>query len=89
MRRALMIVAVLTAANFVAFMVGAVLVGGDAWNGKVEDGRYFLGDHGRLREVSAEVFTYSLWHARSMIATHPIAMLAAWLAARAGRRGAA
>ena len=77
----LITVCLLAVFNFTAFWIGSDLLGGDAWNGKVENGHYYLSDRGRLTEVSAGVFTYSLWHAWSLFVTHPLAMLTCWLAA--------
>jgi hypothetical protein len=34
-------------------------VGGDALNGKKEDNRYYLGNHGRYTEVSYELYLFS------------------------------
>lgn len=80
----LVIVCLLAVLNFAAFWIGSDLLGGDAWNGKVENGHYYLSNHGRLTEVSAGVFTYSLWHVRSLFVTQPLAMLGCWLASRRG-----
>jgi arginine exporter protein ArgO len=49
--------------NFFAFVVVAILIGGDALSGKVEAGRYFLGQHGTYTQVSRGVFLYSAFHA--------------------------
>lgn len=59
----------LAALNFVAFLIAAVYLGGDAINGYSQAGHYFLGAHskGPFTEVSHSVFTYSLWHASSVI----------------------
>src|SRR3954447_23946789 len=57
-------------------------LGGDALNGRVEAGRYYLGSHGRLTEVSRDVFTYSWWHPISLMVTQPLALLAGWCAAK-------
>jgi hypothetical protein len=65
-------------ANFVVFVVVAIMLGGDALGGKTEGGRYFLANHGRLTEVSATAFAYSRYHALSIFITHPIAFVAAW-----------
>ena len=62
--------------NFASFVIIAVHLGGDALNGKVENGRYFLSNHGRLTEVSADVFSYSRWHAESVFVTHALGMCA-------------
>ncbi|WP_157182247.1 hypothetical protein [Methylobacterium sp. WSM2598] len=64
------------ATNFIAFSIAAAFLGGDAGNGKIVNGHYFLGSHGTYTEVSEAVFTYSLWHVRSLFITHPLAGLA-------------
>ena len=74
-RRVLLCIGWLGMANFVAFAIGALLIGGDAVSGMVQDGHYFVRNHGRLTEVSASVFHYSLWHARSLWVTHPVAAI--------------
>jgi hypothetical protein len=61
--------------NFLAFWVVAVAIGGDALNGKVENGRYYLMSHGRYTERSFAVWTYSRWHAISVFVTWPLAIL--------------
>ncbi len=53
-----------------------------------ENGHYFLSNHGRPKEVNEGVFTYSLWHVRSLFITHALAMLAAWLTSRLKRQQA-
>jgi len=68
--------------NFIAFFAISVMIGGDALNGKIVNGHYFLGSHGHFTEVSANVFDYSAWHARSLIITHPLAIFAAYLWSR-------
>ena len=73
--------------NFLAFWVAAVYLGGDAVNGKAENGRFFLMSHGRYTEVSADLFTYSKWHAYSLWLTHPLAFVAAYWLLR-GKGGA-
>lgn len=70
--------------NFLTYIIIASLIGGDALNGKAMDNHYFLSSHGHLTEVSADLYTYSLWHTRSLFVTHPLAMLAGllWLRKR-------
>jgi len=48
--------------NFFGALAGAIYLRGDALNGKIEGGKYFLNWHGQFTEVSAGVFTYSRWH---------------------------
>ena len=66
-------------ANFVAFVLVAIAIGGDAINGYEAHGRYFLRMNRRVTEVSESVFTYSKWHATSVWITHPLGMAAAAL----------
>jgi hypothetical protein len=49
--------------NFLAFFIGSLYLGGDARNGYVKAGHYFLCSHGRCTEVTQSVWTYSYWHA--------------------------
>lgn len=87
MRRVFQAVFILGMLNFVLFFLVSSYLGGDAANGRVEAGRYFVGSHGRLTEVTADAFLFSLWHARSLFVTHPLAILAAALAFRARKAG--
>jgi hypothetical protein len=80
--RSLLAVGCLGVLNFVAFFIVAILIGGDAVNGKVVGGHFYLAEHGKFTEVSEAVFTYSLWHVRSLFITHPLAMLTGYLANR-------
>ena len=63
------VVAALAAINFFAFVAITFYLGGDALNGYVRDGHYFLGLHskGPFTEVSRTVFSYSRWHALTVI----------------------
>ena len=72
--------------NFTAFWLAAVYLGGDAVNGRIADGHYYLMAHGRYTEVSAAVFNYSKWHAYSTWITHPLAFLAALVYWRLNQR---
>jgi len=59
--------------NFLVFVAGATYLGGDAVNGKVENGRYYLfgvrtdSERKGYTEVSERVFTYSRWHVYSIL----------------------
>jgi hypothetical protein len=70
--RALYLIAGVCHANFLIFCVAAVAIGRDALNGKIVDGHFYLGSHERFTEVSQ-----ALWHALSLIVTHPTGMLTA------------
>ena len=69
--------------NFVAFVAIATYLGGDAVNGKVEDGRYYLYGmrteygHKVYTEVSKSVFDYSRWHIYSLCATFALVIVTA------------
>ena len=87
MTRVLGAVAAVAIVNFIAFVIIAILIGGDAVNGRIDSGHYFVANHGRLTEVSASVFTYSRWHARSLFVTHPLGMIAiGWIYSRRKHR---
>ncbi len=49
--------------NFFAFVVGSAYLGGDALNGYVRSGHYFVCAHGGCAEVSSAIWHYSYWHA--------------------------
>jgi hypothetical protein len=63
-------------ANFALLGVGAVLLGGDAFNGHAAGGHYFLGSGGKLVEVSRNVWMYSYVHVIANFVTAGLAMLA-------------
>ena len=65
-------------ANFVAFILIAESIGGDALNGYAAQGHYFLSNHGRLIEVSRVTFECSRWHTISLFVTHPLAIFVGW-----------
>ena len=71
-------IGLLCLANFAAFFIAALILGGDAVSGKTEGGRFFLANHGRFTEVSRITFIYSRYHAVSLFITHPLGFLAAW-----------
>jgi hypothetical protein len=73
MKKWALIIFVVAVVNFVAFLIGAAALGGDAVNGKIEDGRYYVADHGKLTEVSRAAFTYSRIHCYTIFVTHPLA----------------
>jgi hypothetical protein len=63
-------------ANFMWFFAESVNLGGDALNGFVRDGRYFVVSHGAATEVSKATWEWSRFHALSVFVTHPLAILA-------------
>jgi hypothetical protein len=53
---------VLVFVNFAVYYVEVFVLQGDALNGRVQDGHYYLGFKGHLTEVSPTVFAWSWWH---------------------------
>ncbi len=65
--------------NFLVFFCIAAANGGDAVNGKIVDGKYFLGNHGQFTETSKAFYTYSLWHVSSLFLTVPLTFLGGFI----------
>jgi len=86
MKKWALIVFVVAVVNFVAFLIGAAKLGGDAVNGKMQDGRYYVADHGKLTEVSHAAFTYSRIHCYTLFVTHPLALVFGFLFYRQTRQ---
>jgi hypothetical protein len=47
-------------------------INGSAWHGKITDGKYYVGSHGRLTEVSSATYQYSRIHGMVTLGTVPI-----------------
>jgi glycerol uptake facilitator-like aquaporin len=54
--------------NFVAFLAVGAYLGGDALNGYVDKGQYYVCWHSKCYEVSKTLWNYSWWHAISTYA---------------------
>ena len=75
-------------ANGMAFVAVGKRIGGEAFHGKVEDGRYYLArgyfergptrDIGQYTEVSPTLFRYSLVHVYSVLVTSALGLIAAF-----------
>lgn len=63
-------------ANITVFLMIIGMIGGCACSGKIEDGRYYVGNRGKYTEVSAAVYRYSLYHSYSVMVTHPLGFAA-------------
>ncbi|RFP15051.1 MULTISPECIES: hypothetical protein [unclassified Duganella] len=61
--------------NFLAAILGMAYFGGDALNGKEENGHFFLSYHGKLTEVSENVFIYSQYHCASIFVSIGIVLI--------------
>ena len=53
--------------NFFAFVLISTHLGGDAINGHVSGGSYFVCGHGFCTQVTRSVWHYSYWHALATI----------------------
>jgi hypothetical protein len=73
--------------NFLIAAVVSWCIGGTAYGGKVEGGRYFVGTKKKLTEVSPAVWTYSRIHNGSNLwVTPPLVFIGACLVIRGQRR---
>jgi hypothetical protein len=90
MRKLCIVTVIVGLLNFVLFLAGTSYFGGDAVNGKVERGRYYLwGYHHGVKgytEVSQAVYNYSRWHTYSMLATWSLMILAGFACSRIDSR---
>jgi hypothetical protein len=69
--------------NAAVFLVGVMAIGGAAIDGKVEAGRFFVGNKGPMTEVSKSVYAHSQIHERSVFISVPaLFILSAWYARR-------
>ena len=74
--------------NFGSFLVGTIVFGGDALNGKVSGDKYYLWGYGYhmgakgFHQVSRAVFNYSRWHTYSNMVTWPVMLVAGFIAER-------
>jgi hypothetical protein len=69
----LMIVVGACVLNFVLYLAGTIVLGGDALNhGSVSDGHFYIKSHGRTKEVTEDLFEYSRWQASTLKITQPI-----------------
>jgi hypothetical protein len=66
--------------NFLIFGFVAQILGGDAVNGRAEEGRYFLADHGTLTQVSKATWLYSRFHVYGLAIHFTILLVALFFA---------
>ena len=59
--------------NFFWF-IGETISMGDAAQGRIVDGHYFLGNKGTFTEVSKAAWDWSMFHGASIFITHPLAL---------------
>src|SRR5689334_23167029 len=56
--------------NFAAFCIVALCLGGDAFNGRVENGVCYFSNHGANTEVGRAEYIYSYVHVIAVFVTH-------------------
>jgi hypothetical protein len=66
---------VIAITNLLLFAIVGSIIGGNANYGKVENGHYYLANHGKLTEVSYFVFRYSQIHAATVLVTFLLMIL--------------
>jgi hypothetical protein len=73
----------IAAVHFAVFVATIVMLGGDALTGRVEDGHWFLGNHGQFLEVSHTAWLLSAILGRTLVyGTFPLGVIAALLRPR-------
>ena len=80
-QRLCLFLCLLCVANWLACGAVALWLGGDAWGGYIESGRYYVGGHGRYAEVSHVAYVYSKIHVVVSIVLLPIGAVAGLIAA--------
>jgi hypothetical protein len=89
-RRFMAVLMIICFLNILAFIAGALLLHGDAVNGKRDGEHYYL--HGYVpalgakgyTEVSPAVYRYSLYHARTAVVAGALVPLLIWWYRRLG-----
>lgn len=66
---------VVGAVNFSWFLAESKRLGGDALNGFVQNGHFYVSSHGVTTEVSEEAWRWNYFQGQSLPATHGLAML--------------
>ena len=79
MRNTLRIICIIAFLNFWVFWYAALILGGDAFNGRIDGGRFFVGSHGEYTEVPESVYKYSRIHVISLFVTTLAGMAAAFI----------
>ena len=62
-------------ANFILFFIISISLGGTAELGYIDNGNYYLGDHGQYTQVSQLVFQYSIIHTEITLMLQPLGFI--------------
>jgi hypothetical protein len=68
--------------NFFVFFLTSLLIGGSGSIGKIQDGKYYVGNHGKYTEVSQAMFEFSRIHGTFSIIILVTALLIVLLSRR-------
>jgi hypothetical protein len=69
----LMIIVGACVLNFIVYLAGTMVLGGDALNhGSISNGHFYIKSHGHSKEVTAGLFEYSSWQASTLKITQPV-----------------
>lgn len=79
MRKIVLVLSYFSLLLFVSFLGIGMYLGGEALNGKIEAGQYFLAWHGYYTPVSKEIYQYSYVHGIVAFSLIPISMVASFL----------
>jgi hypothetical protein len=71
------IIAISGIAVWFSWVATSAFIGGDAFSGKMESGKYFIGRHGNYKEVSRNVFTFNRFHGYVAWTSFGVGILAA------------
>jgi hypothetical protein len=63
-------------ANFALFMTICAFLGGSAGNGTIRSGHFYVGNHGRISEVSEGAYRFSQIHEYTVFITLPLGIAA-------------
>ncbi len=74
--------------NIACFWFHSLYLGGEAINGRIENGHYFVANHGRLTEVTEVQFTANKLHGLSVLVLFGIGLLANLIVFWAGKASA-
>ncbi len=74
-----LLLAVVAVPNFLSFRSHSLEIGGSALNGFVQEGQYFVVEHGKQTEVSREEFNKSFQLGKILLWTWPPMVFAALL----------
>ena len=73
LRKCLMKVGALALFNAICFLYGVALIGGSASH--IENGRYYVNEHGRFTEVRPSTYYISKYHRWSVAITFPFGII--------------